>query len=69
MSNVEEAYTGQRADQENHVEPSMIEVELEVAQNFRDDGSEKQIMKKWYDFNTLCYSVLQGHQDENQSVF
>ena len=36
MSDVQEDDAEHGTDQENHVEPAVIEVELQVSQNFRD---------------------------------
>ena len=41
VSDVEKADAGEGADEEDDVKPAMIEVELEVAQNLRNDHSEK----------------------------
>jgi len=37
MSHVHESDAAQRADQKYHVEPSVIEVELQVTEDFRYD--------------------------------
>ncbi len=38
---IEKGDTRQRGDQEDHVEPTVVEVELQVAEHFRDDRSAR----------------------------
>ena len=51
MSHVQETDAAQGADQEDHIEPSMIEVELQLAKYFCDDHSEAR-------FNVTRYKQL-----------
>ena len=37
MRDVQEADTAERRDEEDDVKPTVVEVELQVAENFRDD--------------------------------
>ncbi len=41
MGDIEESYGAEGAYQEDDVEPAVVEVELELAQHFRHDGSER----------------------------
>lgn len=36
VSQIEEQYAGKSADQEDDIKPSMVEVELQFSQDFRD---------------------------------
>ena len=42
MRHEEKRDTGERADQEYHVEPSVVEAELQFAQNFRYHSTARQ---------------------------
>lgn len=42
VSQVEEEYAGQGADQEDDVEPAVVEVELQLSKDLRDDGAVLQ---------------------------
>lgn len=42
VSQVEEEYAGQGADQEDDVEPAVVEVELQLSEDLRDDGAVLQ---------------------------
>lgn len=42
VSQVEEQDAGERADQEDHVEPAVVEVELQLPEDFGDDGAVLQ---------------------------
>lgn len=42
VSQVEEEYAGEGADQEDDVEPAVVEVELQLPEDLRDDGAVLQ---------------------------
>lgn len=42
VSQVEEQDAGERADQEDHIEPAVVEVELQLPEDFGDDGAVLQ---------------------------
>lgn len=39
VSQIEEEYAGKRADQEDHIKPAVIEVELQFSEDFSDYGA------------------------------
>lgn len=39
VSQIEEKYARESADQEDHIKPTVIEVELQFSKDFSDDGA------------------------------
>lgn len=39
VGQVEEQYAGEGADQEDHIKPAVVEVELKLSEDFCDDGA------------------------------
>lgn len=39
VSQIEEQYAGESTDQEDHIKPAVIEVELQLSKDFGDDGA------------------------------
>lgn len=79
MCQIQEHNWWQCTDQEDYVEPSMIETELQLAQHFRDDHSVQQldmvynlnnfikvILKSWTNCDEL--SKADKHTNENPSA-